>query len=163
MTTTLQLVVDPCLDRLRRDLCAAEVEAGVDFGCWRIVALTWPTLTVAIGLDDGHEVGLRLTVDDYPLLAPAGQPWDLAADRPLPVNRWPVSGRPTEVFRPDWSPTNGNAPYLACDRIGLATHRNWETELAVQAWNPNRAIGFYLHELHRHLAGAHLPAEGVAG
>jgi hypothetical protein len=157
MTTAPDPGGDPCLNRLRRDLGAADVEAGVASGLWRIVALTWPVLTVAVRLDTGDEVGLRLAVDDYPVSAPAGQPWDLHADALLPVARWPVSGRPLEVFRPDWSPNNGNAPYLACDRIGLATHPNWASEHPNRAWNPTRTVGFYLREIHHELAAARLP------
>ncbi|MEY9858503.1 hypothetical protein ABH935_004118 [Catenulispora sp. GAS73] len=153
---------NPCLTRLRCDLEAADVDGGVTAGQWRIVDLAWPTLTVAIRLDNGAEVGLRLTVDDYPVAAPAGQPWDLAANAPLPVSRWPVSGRNPEVFRPDWSPGNQNAPYMACDRIGLSTHPHWADQHRDRAWNRSRTIGFYLREMHKELAPARLePISGV--
>jgi hypothetical protein len=153
---------DPCLIRLRRDLAAADVEGGVAAGLWRLVRLTWPVLIVAIRVGDDGEVGIRLAVDDYPLLAPAGQPWDIDTDGPLPVERWPVSGRGLEVFRPDWSPDHGNAPYLPCDRAGLSTHAHWLTEHPNRAWNPNRKIGFYLNELHHELQAARLPSLGGA-
>jgi hypothetical protein len=58
------------------------------------------------------------------------------------VARWPISGRNPEVFRPDWSPGNNNAPYLACDRTGLATHPNWTAERPERAWNATRTIAF---------------------
>jgi hypothetical protein len=151
---------DPCLRRLCLHLQAADVESGVAAGLWRIVDLTWPVLTVAITVGDGGQLGIRLAVDDYPVKAPAGQPWDLDTDAPLPVGRWPVTGRNPEVFRPDWSPGNGNAPYLACDRTGLATHAQWAIQYPERAWNPNRTIGFYLRELHRELAPAKSPAAG---
>jgi hypothetical protein len=44
---------------------------------------------------------MRLDVNGYPLQAPAGQPWNLTMDTPLPVAEWPVSGQNPEVFRPD--------------------------------------------------------------
>jgi hypothetical protein len=162
MTLVSEPGTDPCLQRLRRHLQTADVEAGVAAGLWRIIELSWPNLTVSITIGDGSEPGVRILVDDYPIKAPAGRPWDLVADAPLPVNRWPISGRNPEVFRPDWSPANQNAPYLACDRTGLATHGDWATRHPERAWNPTRTIGFYLSELHRELAAAYLPRAGDA-
>jgi len=161
VTATSAPGVDPCQSRLRRDLQSAQVEAGVDAGFWRIVEMAWPVLTVAITVGDGAEAGMRLDVEDYPLAAPAGRPWDLAGNTLLPVDRWPITGRNPEVFRPDWSPGNGNAPYLPCDRVGLATHPNWATEHPERAWSRSRTIGFYLQELHRALSGARLPSVGI--
>lgn len=148
--------LDPSEARLRRDLAAASVEAGVAAGYWNIIGLNWPILTITITLGDGMPIGMRLAVDGYPLSAPAGQPWDLETDAALPVHRWPVSGRTPQVFRPDWSPDNANGPYLACDRAALA-HNNWAANYPDRAWNPTRTIVFYLQELHRELADAHMP------
>jgi hypothetical protein len=159
MTVVSEPGTDPCLTRLRRDLAAADVEGGVAAGLWRIVELAWPMLVVAIRVGDGGEVGVRLAVDDYPQAAPSGQPWDLDTNAALPVERWPVSGG-LEVFRRDWSPQNGNAPYLPCDRIGLATHGHWATQHPNRAWNPTRRISFYFQQLHHELRAARLPAPG---
>jgi hypothetical protein len=150
---------DPSLSRLRRHLDAADVEGGIAAGFWRIIDLAWPVLTVAVEVWGGDEVGVRLGVDGYPFQAPAGQPWDLESDAPLPVSRWPAAGRGLEVFRPDWSVGNQNAPYLACDRVGLSTHPGWATEHPDRAWNPTRTIGFYLRELHKALAAARIPVQ----
>ena len=160
--TTPQPGVDPCQARLRLDLRNAAVDAGVDAGSWRIVGLSWPTLTIAITVDGGQEVGIRVDVQGYPATAPAGQLWDLTAEAPLPVERWPVTGRNPEVFRPDWSPSNVNAPYLACDRVGLSTHPGWANERPERAWHPGRTIVFYLEEIHRMLSGAQLPSGGTS-
>ncbi|MEW2330281.1 hypothetical protein AB0880_20995 [Micromonospora chersina] len=162
MSTASEPGVDPNLRRLRRHLSAADVEAGVDAGSWRIVDLTWPFLTVAIAVGENAELGMRLDVQDYPLQAPAGQPWNIVADAPLPVAEWPISGRSPEIFRPDWSPSNNNAPYLACDRAGITSHPNWATERPERSWNASRTIGFYLRELHRELSCATMPQNGVA-
>lgn len=158
MTLVPEPGVDPCLDRLRRHLRSAEVDNGVAAGLWRIIDLSWPVLTVAVTVGRAAEVAVRLAVDSYPGRAPAGQLWDLTTDAPLPVQRWPITGRSPETFRPDWSPDNSNAPYLACDRTGLSTHPHWTSERPERAWNPNRSIAFYLRELHRELELATLPA-----
>ncbi|MFJ1562362.1 DUF7665 family protein [Streptomyces mirabilis] len=160
MTATAEPHVDPCEFRLMRDLQAAAVDAGVDAGLWRIVSVSWPTMTVAITVGSGQQCGMRLDLWDYPAAAPAGQPWDLAADTLLPVQRWPVTGHSPEVFRPDWSPDNGNAPYVPCDRTGLATHGDWATQYPERAWDPSRTIVFYLEEMHRMLSQARLPSGG---
>lgn len=151
---------DPCLRRLLQDLAAAPVQAGVAAGMWRVVEVDFPTLTVTVSLGSGQEMGLRLAVDSYPLAAPAGQPWDLAGDCPLPQDRWPVSGRAPEVFRTDWSPDNGNSPYLACDRNALASHNTWPAQSPDRCWDGSRTIGFYLAELHRELGDAWMPTPG---
>lgn len=153
--------VDPCQARLLRDLEDAAVDAGIAAGLWRIVGLSWPALTIAIAAADGQEVGMRLDVHGYPASAPAGQPWDLVADALLPLRQWPVTGRNPEVFRPDWSPGNGNAPYLACDRIALAGHPGWVGERPERAWHPGRTIVFYLEEMHRMLSDAKVPSGGT--
>lgn len=162
MTAAPEPRVDPCEMRLLRDLQDAAVDAGVDAGLWRVVGVSWPTVTVAIAVGSGGECGMRLDMQDYPAAAPAGQPWDLAADTLLPVERWPITGHSPDVFRPDWSPGNGNAPYLPCDRIGLATHGQWASEHPERAWDPGRTIVFYLEEMHRMLSEARLPSGGAS-
>ncbi|MET7971254.1 hypothetical protein [Micromonospora sp. NPDC005305] len=157
MSTTSEPGGDPNLRRLRRHLLAADVEAGAAAGSWRIVDLNWPILLVAIAIDDDAELGMRLDVQDYPVRAPAGQPWNLATNMPLATADWPVSGQNPEVFRHDWSPGNNNGPYLACDQAGIASHPNWALERPERCWNPTRTIGFYLRELHRELAYARMP------
>ena len=72
-------------ERLREDLLAADVENGVAAGSWRVIDLSWPILTVAIAVGDETELGMRLDVQGYPLQAPAGQPWNLATNTPLPM------------------------------------------------------------------------------
>lgn len=150
-------MVDPCERRLRADLSSAEFEAGVTARMWRLLALDWPVLTVAISAGDGNELGMRILVDGYPVSAPAGQPWDHESNSSLQTDRWPIGGRAQQVFNPSWSTGNGNAPYLACDRAGLVAHPNWSTEHPERAWNSNRTISFYLLEIHRELRGAIVP------
>jgi hypothetical protein len=60
------------------------------------------------------------------------------------------------VFRVDWSVANSNAPYMACDRVGLATHQQWAAAHPDRAWNPRRDIAFYLEQIHHELQAAQL-------
>ncbi|BBZ58167.1 DUF7665 family protein [Mycolicibacterium phocaicum] len=148
---------DPAKTRLERDLARGDVECGVEAGMWRVVSLRWPELIVAITAGDGNEVAMRLLVDDYPVQAPAGEPWSIADGGPLPQARWPTSPLDVATFRKDWSPSNGNAPYVACDRTCLRTHPDWATAHPDRAWNPGRTIAFYLQEMHRELQCASVP------
>jgi len=156
-------VNDPCQVRLERHLRSSEFESGVAAGLWRLVSLDWPYLIVTITAGDGNELGMRLHIDGYPSKAPAGQPWDIVQDMPLPVSRWPTGGTAFQIFRSDWSVQNGNAPYMACDRVGLGTHPDWATQHPHRAWNPGRTITFYLREIHHELRAARLPAPTEAG
>ncbi len=149
---------DPGSLRLRRDLLSDVVQNGVDAGDWRIAPLEWPILFVGVTAGDGQQLGLRLVVDGYPAIAPAGQPWDLIRGIVLPVPMWPTGGTAPQVFRPDWSVQNGNAPYMACDRVGLSTHPDWARAYPDRAWNASRTISFYLSEVHHELRSAHLPS-----
>lgn len=150
---------DPSRLRLERDLASADVENGVSAGLWRLVSLQWPYLTVAITTGDGHELGMRILLDNYPTWAPGGQPWDLVQDVPLPVSRWPAGPTASLVFRKDWSVRNGNAPYMACDRAGLAAHPKWASEHPARAWHARRTVAFYLREIHHELRAASLPQD----
>lgn len=150
--------VEPAALRLERDLAAGDFEIGVDAGLWRLVSLNWPALTVAVTAGDGNQLGLRIVTDGYPSLAPGGQPWDLERDSPLPVSRWPSGGTAAQIFRPEWSPQNSNAPYMACDRSALASHPRWAIDHPDRAWNRSRTITFYLREIHRELRAATLPS-----
>ena len=157
----MEAITDPSLQRLETDLASVEVQAGVDAGLWRVVSLDGTTLVVAITAGDGKELGMRLVVDGYPNLPPAGQPWDLNADTALTQDKWPAGGSAPQVFSTSWSPGNSNAPYMACDRAGLAAHPNWAQEHPSRAWHPRRTIAFYLREIHHELLGATLP-EGAS-
>lgn len=150
-------VFDPCRRRFEDDLLGADVAAGLAAGLWRITGYAWPHVQVAFTAGDGNEFGMRLLVDGYPALAPAGQPWDLKANTLLPVDRWPVGGTAPQIFRKDWSVANSYAPYMACDRIALNGHP-WATANPDRAWNPTRTLAFYLQQVHHELRAATIPA-----
>jgi hypothetical protein len=154
MTVSLPAAVDPAETAASADLAHAKMRAAADEGRFAVVTFQHPVALawVAVG---GGRLGLRLDLSGYPGTAPAGQPWDLDARNPLAVASWPVGGRP--VFRRDWSPSNGNAPYLAVDRIALGSHPNWRAELPGRAWTPTMTVYDYLSALHEALGLSRLP------
>jgi len=148
--------LDPGKRLFERHLKTPGFESGVSKGLWQHVSTTWPYAIFLVSVGDEDEMAIRLLLDGYPTLAPAGQPWDLDVDAVLPLSAWPTGGPEPQVFRPDWSPSNGNGPYLACDRIALQGHTDWHA--TPRAWNAERDLAFYFRELHRELRPAHLPA-----
>lgn len=150
---------DPDERAFRAGLEAASFQAGVEAGSWRLVSLAWPDAVFAITGGDGIPLGVRVNADGYPAVAPAGQPWDLDTNSSLPPHRWPEIGAVTRPFRRDWSaaPGNGNAPYIAADRVPLASHPEWAANHPERAWHSSRDVAFYLAEIVRELRGTHTP------
>lgn len=156
MTSPLPSAVDPAETAVRSDLAHARMHAAADDGRFGVVRYEHPSVFAWVTVGDAR-LGLRIDVLGYPGAAPAGQPWDLESNQPLDVRRWPVGGRP--VFRRDWSVGNGNAPYLAVDRIALATHPNWRTDLSGRAWTNAMTMYEYLSAVHEALSLSRLPGE----
>ncbi|HWC35477.1 MAG TPA: hypothetical protein VG650_11710 [Mycobacteriales bacterium] len=151
---SLPTAADPVEAAATADLAHARMRAAADEGRFAIVVFQHPVALGWVAVGEGR-LGLRLDLNGYPGAAPAGQPWDLDRGSTLEAARWPVGGRP--VFRRDWSPSNGNAPYLAVDRIALATHPNWRAELPGRAWTPTMNVYDYLSALHEALGLSRLP------
>jgi hypothetical protein len=154
VTSPLPASVDPAETALRKDLAHVRMCGAADGGRFGIVRYQHPCLLAWVQVGAGR-LGLRLDVVGYPGAAPAGQPWNLETNTPLPTSRWPVGGRP--VFRLDWSVANGNAPYLAVDRVALRTHPNWMTELPSRAWNSCKTVYDYLAAVQEALSLSRLP------
>lgn len=152
----------PSEAQLRADLADEAFLAGVRAGRWRTPLLIWPLLYVEIAVGDFDFMMMRLNIEEYPLRAPQGEPWDSGRAAPLAPTRWPQGGNAGRVFRGDWSPGNQNAPYLACDRVGLSTHASWATDYPERSWNASRSIDFYLAELATELADSSLPEKDAA-
>lgn len=148
--------------RLRADLAGETFILGQQAEKWRNPVLTWPVLMIDVAVGDHDFVRLRLLVDGYPSRPPSGQLWDASSDSPLQVGKWPAGGTAAKVFRPEWSPQNQNAPYLPCDRTGLATHPEWAQAHPDRAWNISKVIDFYLDEIYSELTEAQLPAGQAA-
>jgi hypothetical protein len=153
----LPLPSDPAETALRRDLATAPLLAAADDGRFGVLTWRFPIVIawIAIGVS---RVGLRLDCVAYPTQAPAGQLWDLRTNTALPVERWPRGGRAEKVFRPDWSPSNEGAPYLACDRVALRGHPDWARTLGNSAWNPQKTLIDYLEQVALALRNSALPA-----
>jgi hypothetical protein len=154
MTTPLPTAVDPAESAVSADLEQAQMHAADDDGRFAVVSYQHPIAVGWVAVGDGR-LGLRLDLTGYPGSAPAGQPWNLATSSSLEVALWPVGGRP--VFRPDWSPGNGNGPYIGVDRIALAGHPNWRNELPGRVWTSTMTIYDYLAALHEALSLSRLP------
>jgi hypothetical protein len=75
------------------------------------------------------------------------RPWDLAANAPLPGNRWPT-GRSIvpSVFRPGWK--SGECLYLPCDRLSIEGHDQWRNEHPSRLWKPERGITCYVEQVY---------------
>ena len=154
MTALSPTAGDPAEAAAGADLALARMHAAADDGRFAVVSYHHPVALgwVAVGTE---RLGLRLDLAGYPGAAPAGQPWDLATTTPLEVTRWPAGGRP--VFRRDWSPANGNAPYIGVDRIALASHPHWQNELPGRIWTRGMTVYDYLSALHEALSLSRMP------
>jgi hypothetical protein len=148
--------IDPIDRLLRADLGQPRLLAASDDGRFGIHSYQFPIVLGWVALGVGR-LGLRLDCVDYPTQAPAGSPWDLSANTALAPEHWPIGARAEMVFRKDWSPTNGNAPYLACDRIGLKTHPDWSQAMGSRAWTSTKTLADYLEQVYEALVGATLP------
>ncbi|GAB3039689.1 hypothetical protein GCM10027052_20060 [Parafrigoribacterium mesophilum] len=144
--------------RLRRDLASPAFDDGVAAGHWRLIDLTWPTLTVAVSAGTG-ELVIKIDTDGYPAVPPYGITWDLGRNAPLDARRWPRGSGAEQTYKAGWYEPSVNAIYLACDRAALRVHPEWATSYPERTWNPSRTITFYLGELHRDLAVATIPEE----
>jgi hypothetical protein len=144
-----------------RDLVSARLLAAADDGRFGTTTYEFPIVIGWIAIN-AHRLVIRLDCTGYPNQAPAGCLWDLGSGLPLTTEHWPIGGRAETVFRKDWSPSNGGAPYLACDRIAINTHPDWPNTLVGRIWNPSRTIHDYLEQVSAALVGAHLPEETVS-
>lgn len=129
----------------RHHVAAGPFQAGVDRGDWWLVAIEWPHALIALAAPprpgSPSEVGLRFELTNYPQEAPTAQPWDLAADAPLPDALWPIGDQASQVFNPGW---NRTALYIPCDRQAIAGHDGWLTQHQPYLWSPDRDITLYL-------------------
>lgn len=157
----LAAAADPGEAQLQRDASGSAVRIAEDEGWYGVTTIEYPIVLAWVAVDGGR-LDLRVDCTAYPSQAPTSQPWDGEAGAPLPVRLWPTGGQRPGVFRPDWSPANGNAPYLACDRRGLASHPDWRTSIPHRAWTPSRTLGDYLDQLYRALIGSTMPSPAAA-
>lgn len=136
---------------LRADFSAGAFQLGVHEGRWRLGAITWPTVDIAVTAAerDGAppEFWLRFNCAGYPQTAPTARPWDCSTVQPLAAGKWPNgTSRVPAVFRSDWK--DGVCLYLPCDRVAAQGHDNWPNEYPSLQWSPERGIVLYLNEVH---------------
>lgn len=133
----------------RADLDAAPFTAGADRGWWRARTISFPYAVIEIAAAPRPAspdwFALRFDVTNYPQ-APSAQPWDTAADLPLPPARWPAGrDRIQRIFNPGW---RVDALYLPMDALALAGHDAWLAQHACHVWDPGKDITQYLRLVH---------------
>jgi hypothetical protein len=133
---------------LRAHLDAGPFLSGVDRGRWRLVALSWPHVIIAVSAAERSgappEYTFRFECSGYPQTAPTAQPWSEFDNVPLPPERWPGGrSRVPAAFNPSWK--SGQALYLPCDRLAIQGHDPWLTQHPSMIWSPRRDITQYLH------------------
>jgi hypothetical protein len=136
---------------LEADLAAPEFRCGEFENRWRHVATTWPHVVIAVAAAERPncptEFAFRFECSGYRQTPVTAQPWDTAANAPLPAPRWPTgNGIVTSVFRPDWK--GGVCLYLPCDRVALDGHSEWPAQYPNRLWQPARGIVCYLEQIH---------------
>src|SRR5258706_13156732 len=100
---------------LELDLAAPEFRCGEVEGRWRHVSTDWPHVVIAVAAPPRpgapEEFGFRFNCSGYRRMPVTAQPWDIAANAPLPPARWPTGPRMVSaVFRRDWE--HGQCLYL---------------------------------------------------
>ena len=142
------MVKGPDHRALETDVAKAACRLAELEGWWRLVRMGWPYAYFAVTARDGREYTLRLECSGYPQAPPTGGPWDLGRDAILEFESWPQGngGRVSDVFRTGWK--KGTAVYLPCDRVSIAGHPNWCTEMPSKVWRPADGIAQYLEQVH---------------
>ena len=122
-------------------------QSGIDRGRWRLIAITWPCVVIAVSaaVREGApaEYALRFDCGNYPNVAPTARFWDAENDRPLPLGQRPWgTGRVALAFRIDWK--GDRCLYLPCDREALSGHDGWRTQYPWMIWHASSDITLYL-------------------
>lgn len=147
------IVIAPDERAVRAHLDSGAFLAGVAAGCWSVVGVEWPYVTIMVsaapreGAPPGYAIRFELT--GYPTIAPTGCIWDIEQNSPLAGNLRPKGDEVGRLFRMDgWGPAP-NAMYAPWERLALADHAHWIKEAPHLAWHAGRTLTFILDELHR--------------
>ena len=135
----------------RAHLAAGPFQSGLDHGRWRLIALNWPHVVIAIQaaerINGPAEYALRFECTNYPQTPPTAQPWDTERAAPLPPTRWPNgTNRVPLAFNPGWR--GGQCLYLPCDRLSIEGHDVWRNQHPSMIWSPTSDITQYLRIVH---------------
>lgn len=147
---TVQAPTSPDQRAFNDDIATAEFLAGVHRSQWRIVGVSWPTVTITIaaaarpGAPDVFS--LRVDLTNYPMDAPTAAPWDLDADQPLAEGQRPKGELIGVVFRTDWE--HGLALYAPYDRVALAGHPDWAIQHPLLVWTGHQDIAWWVRRVH---------------
>ena len=147
----MNVVVPPDRLLLDMDLAAPSFRRGEIEGRWRHVNTQWPHVIIAVSIpptaSGPAEFGFRFECTGYRQTPVTAQPWDIAANAPLPRAKWPAGGAiVSSVFRPDWK--HGHCLYLPCDRMSIEGHDQWRTQHPSRLWQPSRGIICYLEQIY---------------
>jgi hypothetical protein len=160
----MNLVVPPGRAMFEQDLAATDFRRGEIEGRWRHVATAWPHTIIAVSAPERPrapgEFAFRVECSGYRQNPVTAQPWDVAANAPLPANRWPTGNTIVpSVFRPGWK--NGLCLYLPCDRMSIDGHDQWRNQHPRRLWQPSRGIICYLEQIYELLN--HSDYTGIVG
>jgi len=147
----MNVPVPPGLTLLEQDLAAPEFRCGEIEGRWRCTQTAWPYAVIAVCAPSRpgapNEFGFRFECSGYRQTPATAQPWDIAANTPLPANRWPTgTSIVPSVFRPAWR--QGQCLYLPCDRSSIEGHDGWRHQHPSRLWQPSRGIICYLEQIY---------------
>lgn len=133
---------------LRADIAKPTFRVGEACQRWRLLAIAWPYVFIAVRAKDGKEFTLRFDCQGFPAAPPTASPWDMARNAILARDLWPRSrgGRLGAVFNPDWK--RGTALYLPCDRESIAGHDQWRVQMPSKIWRPAGGLVQYLELVH---------------
>lgn len=141
---------------LRADIEAPAFQSQIGLR-WSEPKIKWPYLYLwvkARPTPSGVErYWLRLNCEGYPQQAPTGTFWNIDADTQLQNELRPWGeGEVALAFRTNWpgAPHEGSALYMLCDRIGIQTHGDWNSEkYPGSIWKPEKGVIYYLDEVTR--------------
>lgn len=144
--------VKPDESVLRGHIAAGPFQSGVDRGWWRLVAIDWPYVIIAVSATPREkcpsEYSFRFECSNYPQDAVTAQPWDMDRNTPLDGSKWPTGrSRIPPAFNPGWK--GGQCLYLPCDRLAIEGHAGWVNQHPNMIWKANSSdITLYLGILH---------------
>lgn len=143
--------ISPAEQVLRLHLESGRFRSGAVAGWWRLVALSWPHVVIAVNARDEIEYGFRFECSDYPRTPVTAQPWDIDRNAPLEHGKWPTGrSRIPLAFNPGWK--GGTCLYLPCDRLSIDGHQHWVNQHPALLWDPAKGICKYLGIVHELLS-----------
>lgn len=149
MEAALEYQMTPDELAFREHVAGAVFQAGVDGGRWRLLSVSWPSATLAIGAaprpSSPNEFFFRFDLTSYPANATAC-PIDLATGQTLAVEMRPKGEIVGHAFRTDWH--EGQALYVPWDRLSIVGHPEWMTKHAGKLWSEEEGILSYLRPTH---------------